>query len=226
MPSGTITALTVQASDQERVNVFVDGAFAIGISLRTLQREGLRKGQVLSEEDWARLERAEADSKAWNAALRLLEVRPRTEHEIRDRLRRKQYAPEQIDAAVARLRELELLDDTQFARMWVANRSAVNPRGALGLKRELLRKGVAREVAADVVGEAVDDETEAAACEQVARGAAGRYAGVESWPDFQRKLGGLLQRRGFSWNTAGPIVRRLWAERGETDDELDDRGEL
>ncbi|HSH81047.1 MAG TPA: RecX family transcriptional regulator, partial [Herpetosiphonaceae bacterium] len=138
MPSGTITALTVQASDQERVNVFVDGAFAIGISLRTLQREGLRKGQVLSEEDWARLERAEADSKAWNAALRLLEVRPRTEHEIRDRLRRKQYAPEQIDAAVVRLRELELLDDTQFARMWVANRSAVNPRGALGLKRELL----------------------------------------------------------------------------------------
>ena len=220
MPSGTITALTVQASDKERVNIFVDGAFAIGISLATLQREGLRKGQVLSDEDWARLERAESDNKAWNAALRLLEVRPRTEQELRDRLRRKEYAAEQIDSVMARLRELDLLDDAQFARLWVANRATINPRGALGLKRELQRKGVARDVAAEVVEAAVDDDVEAAACERVARAAAGRYARVETWLEFQRKLGGLLQRRGFTWNTAGPVVRRLWAERGGTDDGL------
>jgi regulatory protein len=222
MPPGTITALTVQAGDQHRVNVFVDGAFAIGVSLATLQNKGLFKGQVLSPEDWQRLEQAESDHKAWEAALRLLEVRPRAEREIRDRLRRKQYDAEQIDRVIVRLRELGLLDDLQFARLWVANRAATKSKGALALRRELMSKGIDRRIAGDVVDAALDPETEAAACERVARQAMGRYASTADWPAFQRKLGALLQRRGFAWETIAPILRRLWSERGGTDDLLDD----
>lgn len=220
MPPGTITALLVQANDQHRINVFVDGSFAIGVSLATLQRESLYKGKVLSLEDWQRLERAESTDKAWGAALRLLEVRPRTEREIRDRLRRKAYDDEQIDAVIGRLRDLELLDDAQFARLWVANRAAIKPKGALALRRELQSKGVDRQVAAEIVEQAVDADGEAAACEQVARQAAARYASASDWPTFQRRLGGLLQRRGFTWDTVGPVLKMLWAERtGAADDE-------
>jgi regulatory protein len=214
MPPGTITALVVQSGDAQRINVFVDGAFAIGVSLLTLQRQGLYKGQILSEEDWRSLERAESDHKAWESALRLLEVRPRAEREIRDRLRRKQYDAEQIDSVVARLRELELLDDRQFARLWVANRAATKPKGALALRRELLSKGVDRQVAGEVVDAALDAEAETAACEQVARQAFGRYASIADWPTFQRRLGGLLQRRGFGWDTVAPMLKQLWNERG------------
>ena len=215
MPAGTITALSLQTGDRERVNVFVDGAFAIGVDLRTLQREGLYKGLVLSEEDWLRLERAESDHKAWEAAMRLLEVRPRAENEIRDRLRRKQFAPDQIDGVVVRLRELGLIDDAQFARLWVANRAATRPKGALLLRRELMSKGVDREVAAEVVTSAVDANMESAACEQVARQVARRYTAVPDRATFQRKLGSLLQRRGFTWETVRPILEQLWQERGE-----------
>ena len=222
MPPGTITALVLQSGDRERVNVFVDEAFAIGISLSTLQREGLYKGQVLTEEEWLRLERAESDHKAWEAALRLLEVRPRSEYEIRDRLRRKQYTPDQIEGVIARLHDLELLDDAHFARLWVANRAATKPKGALALRRELLSKGINRQLAGDVVAAATDPASEAAACEQVARQAMRRYATVSDWPTFQRKLGALLQRRGFTWETVKPVLQRLWNERGGLDDTLDE----
>src|SRR3712207_2395346 len=111
MPAGTITALAVQANDDERINVFIDGEFAIGVSLRVMQELGLRKGQVLSDAEWERLVQAERGSKAWNAALRLLAVRPRSERELRDRLRRKEFEPDHIDAAIRRLRELELIED-------------------------------------------------------------------------------------------------------------------
>lgn len=222
MPRGTITALVAQAGDQRRVNVFVDDAFAIGVSVATLQREELYKGKVLSDEDWERLERAESDSKAWEAALRLLEVRPRAERELRDRLRRKQFDDARIDAVIARLRDLDLLDDRQFARMWVANRGTIKPKGSRALRSELIGKGVDRQVAADVVGAALTPEAELAACEQVARQAQGRYTSVADWPSFQRKLGGLLQRRGFGWEIAGPILRRLWDERAEGCDTFDE----
>ena len=227
MPPGTITALQIQTSDQRRVNVYVDDAFAIGVSLATLQREALYKGQVLSEEDWQRLERAESDNKAWEAALRLLEVRPRAEREIRDRLRRREYDAEQIDRVVQRLRELELIDDAQFARLWVANRAAIKPKGSMALRQELMAKGVDRQVASEVVDAALDADAESAACEQVARQVQRRYAAISDWSDYQRKLGGLLQRRGFSWNTVKPILRRLWDERAgtATDDRIDDEPE-
>jgi len=218
MPPGTITALSVQTGDQDRVNVFVDGAFALGISLATLQREGLYKGQVLGAEEWRRLERAESTHKAWEAALRLLEFRPRAERELRARLRRKQYDAEQIEDVVMRLRDLGLLDDQQFARLWVSNRTATNPRGSQALRHELMSKGVDRQLAAEVVEASVDPLAEAALCEEVARKALPRYARVNDWATFQRKLGSLLQRRGFAWETVGPLLRRLWDERGENDE--------
>ena len=209
----------MQTGDHERVNVFVDGAFAIGIDLATLQREGLFKGKVLSEDDWTRLVRAESDNKAWHAALRLLEARPRAEREIRDRLRRKQFEPEQIDATIARLRDLGLLDDAQFARLWVANRAATSPKGAQALRYELISKGVDRQIAGEIVEDALDPATEAEMCEQVARKALPRYASSPDRATFQRKLGGLLQRRGFAWDTVGPVLERLWQERGAAADD-------
>lgn len=212
MPPGTITALVQQANDTGRVNVFIDGEFAIGVSVYVLQDERLHTGKVLSQTEWERLEQAERGSKAWNTALRLLEVRPRTERELRDRLRRKEFTPDQIDSVIGRLRDLELLDDAQFARLWVANRQNLNPRGAQALRQELRVKGVDRQVADDVIAAATDSDSERAACAEVARKALHKYAGAPDRATFQRKLGGFLQRRGFSFDTMRPILDELWRE--------------
>lgn len=212
MPPGTITALTIQANDQERVNVFIDNEFAIGISVYVMQDERLHKGQVLTQTDWNRLERAEQGSKAWNAALRLLQVRPRTEREIRDRLRRKEFLPDQIDTAITRLRDLELLDDAEFARLWIANRQNLSPRGAQGLRQELRVKGVDREIADEMIAAHTDADSERAACLEVARRALHKYADAPDRTTFQRKLGGYLQRRGFNFDTMKPILAELWDE--------------
>src|ERR1044071_2074682 len=160
MPPGTITALAVQASDQERVNVFIDGQFAIGISIYVMQDEKLRKGQVLSQADWNKLEQAERGSQAWNSALRLLEVRPRSEQELRTRLKQKQFLPEQIDNTIKRLRDLELIDDAQFAQLWVNNRQNLNPRGAQALRQELRAKGIDRQVVDQVIEANVNEDSE------------------------------------------------------------------
>ena len=212
MPPGTITTLAVQAGDQERVNVFIDGQFAIGISIYVMQDEKLRKGQVLSQTDWDRLEQAERGSQAWNAALRLLEVRPRSEQELRTRLKQKQFLPEQIDTAIKRLRDLELIDDAQFAQLWVNNRQNLNPRGAQALRQELRAKGIDRQVVDQVIEANVDEDSEHEACAEVARKALHKYARETDRATFQRKFGGFLQRRGFSFATIKPILAELWQE--------------
>lgn len=215
MPTGKITAIAAQAHDSQRVNIFVDGEFAIGISLATLAREGLFIGQELDEGGWARLEAAAHAEKAMLAAARLLEARPRSAAEIRQRLRRKEFAPDAVEGAVERLTDLGLLDDAAFSRYWVESRQSFRPRGRLALRDELRRKGVARDTIeqalADAEAEAPPD-AEAARAEQVARAALRRYADSPDRMTFQRRLGGLLQRRGFALDVIRPILDILWRE--------------
>ncbi|HMQ31862.1 MAG TPA: RecX family transcriptional regulator [Chloroflexaceae bacterium] len=222
MPTGKITAIAAQAHDSQRVNLFVEGAFALGISLTTLAREGLFVGKELDEAGWARLEAAAQAEKAMLAAGRLLDARPRSAAELRQRLRRKQFPPEAVEQAVERLGELGLLDDAAFSRYWVESRQSGRPRGRLALRDELRRKGVARDTIEQALAEAdaeAPPDAERERAEQVARAALRRYADSPDRASFQRRLGGLLQRRGFSLDVIRPILAILWSELQATKDQ-------
>jgi regulatory protein len=194
MPAGKITALRAQAKDPQRVNVFVDGEFAIGISLTTITKTGLHVGKQLSAEEFAKLEQTESGDKAYLAALRFLEARPRSIAEVRARLGRKDFAPEAIDAAIARLADLELLDDTAFARYWVENRQAYRPRGAGALRDELRRKGIDADVTSEVLNDDALTGDESASAWGLARGALRKYASSQDRNAFTRRMGSYLQR--------------------------------
>jgi regulatory protein len=213
MPTGKITAIAAQAHDSQRVNIFIDGQFAIGISLATLAAESLFVGLPIDEELWARLEAAGRAEKAMLAAMRLLDARPRSSAELRLRLRRKEYEPEVIERALARLAELGLVDDAAFSRYWVESRQSFRPRGQLALRDELRRKGVGRELIDAALAESDSDpEAEQERAMTLARGALRRYADAPDRHSFQRRLGGFLQRRGFTLDTIRPIIDILWRE--------------
>jgi regulatory protein len=211
MPEGTITALHPQEHDQQRVNVFIDDAFALGVSLDTLVREELYVGRQIDAAQWTRLDAAERADKAYRAALRLIQARPRSTAELRDRLQRKQFAPEVVEQTLERLRRIDLLDDNAFARFWIENRNACRPRGKQALRSELHRKGIDRAVIDTVLDDAdlVGDEQERALT--LAQGVLPRYAGIADYATFQRRLGGYLQRRGFRYDIIKPVLEQLWA---------------
>src|SRR6266498_409411 len=215
MPAGQITALRAQAKDPQRVNVFVDGEFAIGVGLTTITKTGLHVGKQLSDEEFAKLEQIESGDKAYLAALRFLEARPRSIAEVRARLGRKDYAPEAIDAAIMRLAELELLDDAAFARYWVENRQANRPRGTGALRDELRRKGIDADVTAEVLNDDTLTGDEAASEWVLACGALRKYAGSRDRNAFTRRMGSYLQRNGYTFEIIRPIVDQLWAEVSE-----------
>jgi regulatory protein len=212
MPAGTITALQAQAHDPQRVNVFIDRAFAIGVSLNTISRESLYIGKQLTEEDYARLEQAEQADKAVQAAMRLLEARPRSIAELRQRLLRKGFDPATSDQALEQLQRLGLADDASFARLWVEHRQSARPRGAAALRDELRRKGIDRNLIDDVLSdeELTGDEQEGAWTQ--ARAALRKYAGSPDRATFARRMSGYLQRRGFGFETIRPIIDQLWEE--------------
>ena len=67
-------------------------------------------------------------------------------------MERKGHAPEAIEAAVARLRSLGLLDDLAFARAYIAARAA-RGRGPVRLRYDLNMLGVPRDLADTALSE-------------------------------------------------------------------------
>lgn len=92
-----------------------------------------------------------------NAALRLLATRARGVEELRGRLLRKGFGGQEVAACLSWLKERDLLDDEAFSRALVRDRLNLSPRGPSALRQELMRKGISRETAGQVV-EAVFEE--------------------------------------------------------------------
>lgn len=211
--AGTITAVRMQKKNPRRANLYLDGEFVLGLSVDVVQDWGLRRGMPLSDADLEALRRAEQQQRAYGDALRLLNYRPRSAAEVRGRLGRRGYDPEQVEAVVSRLQEQGLLEDRAFARLWVENRRLSSPRGRQRLAAELRQKGLAAEVIADVLAEAADED-EAAQALELARGRARALSGLER-PVFLRRLQGFLSRRGFSSELVLQVARQVWEEQQE-----------
>jgi regulatory protein len=148
--------------------------------------------------------------KAWESALRLLNYRERSIKELEGRLLEKHYSPPTIDAVINRLKELDLLDDTKFARLWTRSRIRFKPRSAWLISRELREKGIEEEVIREVVEEELTPEQEFAAAMSLAEKQARRYRG-EDPEKARQKLFAFLARRGFSsdmiWKCLGKILK-------------------
>jgi len=203
--SGTITALVAQKKNKDRVNVYLDGQFAFGLA--AIEAIRLKRGQVLSDADIARLTQADDIEKAHEKALRFLGNRPRSEWEVRQNLTKAGFEPGAIDRVIERLKGVALIDDAAFVKYWLENRTQFNPRGQVALRQELRRKGVERDVIDAVLGELDHDDEQAAVRSAVAK--ADRYRQLPR-DEFAQKLGAYLARRGFNYETVRAAVAEAW----------------
>ncbi len=200
-----ITAIEPQKRNPQRVNIYLDGEFAFGLT--RLIAAWLKVGDELSAEKIATLQEADTREQALQYALRLLSYRARTQAELRQRMQQHGWSEAIIEDTLERLRQNGLLDDANFAHAWVENRQTFRPRSARLLRQELRRKGLDEHV----IQEALDEVDEEAAAYAAARPRARRLRSLDS-RSFRQKLIAYLTRRGFSYEIANTVVRRLWEE--------------
>lgn len=209
---GKITALIFQKRNPERVNVYLEGRFAF--SLAAIEAARLRVGQVLSAQEIVELQRRDIEERAYERALNLLSYRPRSAAEIARRLRKADFPPSAIEAALTRLERVGLVDDLTFARYWVENRETFRPRGHRMLRWELKQKGIADQI----IDEVLASLDERASAYRLARKRASRLRHLDE-ATFRRRLSTYLARRGFPYSIINEAVQEVWEEqRGSNSD--------
>ena len=156
------------------------------------------------------------EEQAHAVCLRLLTVRARTHAELAGRLAKRGYPEDVVDAVIARLAAVGLVDDEDFAAQWVRSRQTHAGKGKRALAAELRTKGVDSEVIASALG-GIDAAAERSRAEQLVEHRLRRESlgdGVGDDAKVMRRLVGMLARRGYSQSMAVAVVTEaLAAER-------------
>lgn len=200
-----ITALTLQKRNRQRVNIYLDGEFAFGVS--RIVAAWLQVGQEIDEQKIAQLKDEDERESAYQLALRYLGHRPRSEHEVRTHLHRKGVSNATIEITLKRLIAARLVNDEAFAHQWVENRLEYRPRSLKAITYELRTKGIREEIITNVLSPL--DET------QLALRAAQLYARkLSRLPrgTFRQKMIAHLAQKGFPYTVANQVALQVWAE--------------
>jgi regulatory protein len=215
--AGTITALRVQKRNKNRVNVYLDERYSF--SLADHLAVPLRRGQFLGDEEIARLKEEDEYHQVYKRAVRLIDHRPRSIAEVRRRMERQDIVPDLVEKAIGQLTAVGLLDDAEFARLWVENRETFRPRSHQMLRYELRQKGLDEKTITQAL-ERVDEEQSAhrLALER------GRRLSHLDWSAFRQKLTGYLARRGYPYDIIRRAVREAWQSLLESDEDTFDDG--
>lgn len=135
--------------------------------------------------------------KAFNLALRYLNIRIRSTKELKDYLLRKNFTQEVIEAVIERLVQLKFLNDASFGESFIRNRQERKGKSKLLIKYELKQKGIDESLITQLSQNAKEDvET---ARDFIIRKR--RIYGNLDKKEFREKMMRLLQSRGFSWET-------------------------
>jgi len=204
---GTISAL--RSNDRKKqIDVFIDGLFSFTIADELAVTNRLEVGRRLSIDQIEKLKEANLFKSCLDAAIHYLSYRPRSENEVRQRLRRRRFDGNIIEEVITRLKERQLIDDLAFAEYWRNNRLSFSPRSRRLIKLELRQKGVAAETANQVLNNLDDENSVYEAGLRKVR----RFSGSD-YEDFRQGLYDYLRRRGFDYVTIKTAVERLWQDR-------------
>lgn len=147
-------------------------------------------------------------AKARNYVLRLIKFRERSEKEIRDKLKEKNYEARVIDEVLAHFKEIKFIADEEFAKGWIDSRIK-KPLSLEVIRLELIQKGVAREIIEKFINEKKSAFDETKALSELISRRLNKLKDQEEYRKIKPKLFAYFIRRGFSASAVYEAIDKL-----------------
>ena len=211
-----ITSIEPQKRRKGRFNIYVDGQFSFALDENLLAKNMLAVGKSLTDDQIEKLIKENEAGKLFDASLRFLSYRPRSEKEVGDFLVKKIARVENIKFTEAsqssvipqiktRLKKQSFLDDEEFAEWWVKARTSSQPKGPYLIKRELAGKGIDKEIIEKAISK-IKNQREL--------GYKVIHKKLETWKnltnlELKKKVYEHLARRGFDSKTINEVIAQI-----------------
>lgn len=211
-----IARITTQKRKKNRYNIFTDDGngeeYGFSVDEDILIKYHLRKGMELEDAMIIELKKLDTIEKSYSKAIHYLGYRMRTEKEMRDYLKKQEVDHEHISIIINRLFDRDLLNDVEFANMFVRTRINTTSKGPTLVRQELTVKGVSSHIASEAIV-AYTYEVQYEKALQTAKKRMNRTNRNSLRKQIQQ-LQAYLMRNGFS----GDVIRDVVAEVQETMD--------
>ena len=196
-----ITKIEQQAKNKDRVNIYLDGEFALGCSLEIAILNHLKENVEISNEKLEELVFENEKSLALNKAVALLGKNLKTKKQMRTYLKDKGYSQKIVDYVLEKLSEYNYINDVNYATIYV--RSVKHKYGKIKIVNELKQKGVSEKDIDLVIQEF---ETE----EDIILNLANKYVkNKEITNEILSKMYRFLLSKGFEYDDVSRVVKKF-----------------
>ncbi|WP_147804124.1 recombination regulator RecX [Alkalicoccus halolimnae] len=214
-----IAKIQAAKKTRQRYHIFLEennqAEYSFSLSEDILVKEGLAKGDELTNSDINRLKQTDETDKAFQKALNYLSYRMRSEKELSDYLREQEVPSEEISRMIEKLRELDFVNDERFAFSFVRTKRDQSKKGPIVIKQELKQKGVAD----NIVDKSLSQYTPEEQLDLAVKLAEKKQTSYrkESKRQTEQKLVQFLMQKGFPSSIAFEAVKEadIEAEEGE-----------
>lgn len=194
-----ITKLEVQKNDKNRVNLYVDDEFYSGIPAELVYLEHLKTGLEIDEKDLKKIIFENEKSKAMSRVTKYIGSSLKTQKQIKDYLRKKEYSNDTIEFVMSKLVEYNYIDDKKYAQAYVLTYG--KKYGKLKLISQLKVKGVSEEIIECVLEDNKVDSIESVASKYLKNK-------VMSY-EVSQKLFRFLYSRGYEFDEINSYINKL-----------------
>ena len=175
------------------------------IAMDLALKYNLSKDRNLSENELREILADNRKIKVKQVAYKYANYKPRTQQQIIQRLKQREFQEDEIDIAIRFLKEFNLIDDEKYAENYIKELIKKKPSGKRVIKAELMKKGIDSDLADMTLNKFFPfDEIDDMAIQAAGK----KMRMIRHKPKEKQKqsLINFLQRRGFRWETIKGIL--------------------
>lgn len=211
-----ITSIEPQKRNKDRFSIYIDDKFYMGVNQDVVLKHFLTKGMEVDEEFLNDVIKTEEKNKAINTACNYLGFKPRSEKEVRDKLRDKGFEDEIIEDTIDFLYKYKYLNDYDYGKALINDKKNFKKAGKNLLKQELYKKGIDKDMILELVEETYDYDEEYQMAYEVCLK---KYKLIknEDRNAIYRKLSSLLARKGYAFDIINKVIKEVTSSNIEID---------
>ena len=195
-----VTKISPAVKTPGRYNIYVDGKYSFSLDEFQLVQTGLHSGLDIDELKLDELKSESDYGKNYIRAVDLISRRLRSEKEIRDYAKRKQWTATNTERVIERLKNHGYLNDKVFAEAFVRSRQSTERYSKRRIERDLRQKGIAPNIIQQVLP---DESSDKNAIIKLVQKKASRY-------DDVNKLKAYLIRAGFNYDDVNQAINEYY----------------
>ncbi|HCB95225.1 regulatory protein RecX [Ruminococcus sp. YE282] len=179
--------------------LYLDGEYVMNLDTRTLIENRFDVGKDIDDEDLHEIIRLSNERRAKEKALWLISYRDHSKKELADKIKRT-CDEKSADKAVERMEELGLVNDESYALHYAQKLIFTKHMSKNAVVYELARKGIDKELAAEIL-----DEIEVDSSEQIRIIIDKKYKNISD-EKIRRRAVAALQRLGYRWDEIKGVI--------------------